>query len=73
MGNGLKMLCKLYGGLRVTGPKGKIVEYIWDYKNDCAVNVDEIKQRVKDVKKAKADKRAKDTADMKRVVTEMKL
>lgn len=30
---GLRKICKLYGGMKVSSG-GKTVEYYWDYKND---------------------------------------
>lgn len=39
---GLKMICKLCGGLRVKDEKGNVVEYVWDYKNDRAVTKAEL-------------------------------
>lgn len=31
---GLRKICKLYGGMIVTGNNGKTIRYVWDYAND---------------------------------------
>lgn len=31
---GLRRICKMYGGMTVTGSDGKKVNYVWDYAND---------------------------------------
>lgn len=49
---GLRMICKLYGGMRVSDGK-RTVEYVWDYENDCPVTSDELKKRALEMKKAK--------------------
>ena len=35
MGNGIKTLCKIYGGIKFT-VDGKTTEYVWDYTQDRA-------------------------------------
>jgi hypothetical protein len=32
--SGLRRICKLYGGMTVTGNDGKTIRYVWDYAND---------------------------------------
>jgi hypothetical protein len=34
---GLARICKLYGGMTVTGKDGKTIKYVWDYVADEAV------------------------------------
>lgn len=34
--NGLRMICKLYGGMKITA-NGETVNYVWDYVADDAV------------------------------------
>lgn len=31
---GLRMICKLMGGIRFKDRHGKVVEYVWDYARD---------------------------------------
>lgn len=33
---GLRMICKLYGGLKFTDKAGNVIEYVWDYARDEA-------------------------------------
>jgi len=50
MGNGLRMICKIYGGLKFKNPDGHEDAYIWDYQNDKPVLLSEINKR-KDAEK----------------------
>ena len=39
--HGLQMICKIYGGLTVRDETGT-TEYVWDYKQDRAINVKDL-------------------------------
>jgi hypothetical protein len=39
--SGLQRMCKMYGGMTVTG-NGKTIRYVWDYANDEPVLEDEM-------------------------------
>ncbi len=34
MGNGLRMICKIYGGITFKGADGKVDRWVWDYARD---------------------------------------
>lgn len=40
--SGMQMICKICGGMTVTGSDGKKVVWVWDYARDCAVRQDEM-------------------------------
>jgi hypothetical protein len=69
MGAGLRMICKAYGGIRFRGADGKVTEYIWDYKNDRPVNVEDLKALAK---KDKEDRKAERIERKKRIEEYMK-
>ena len=45
--SGLKMICKIYGGLICSDSNGNRVEYVWDYKRDRAVKSTVLKRYAK--------------------------
>lgn len=47
MGHGLQMICKTYGGIRVKGADGTTKEFVWDYKLDRPVDVEEARKEQK--------------------------
>lgn len=60
---GLRMICKMYGGMRVSDGK-ETVEWIWDYAQDKPVRKDEYER---DKKARAASERAKWMAHKKRM------
>lgn len=44
--SGLRMICKLYGGITVR-ENGKTIKYLWDYNRDEPVREEEMKDREK--------------------------
>lgn len=51
------MICKLYGGLTVTGKDGKRVVYVWDHAADEPVTLEEWNRRKADAKHREAERR----------------
>jgi len=53
------MICKIYGGLNVTGADGKTVKWLWDYDKDEPVKESELidkKKRLQAFKKSEKKK-----------------
>lgn len=53
---GLRRICKMFGGMKVTGNDGKTINYVWDYAADKPVQA---KQMPMGSKRWKASERAR--------------
>lgn len=57
--SGLRMICKMYGGMTVKDANGKTIKYVWDYEKDEPVKESDLKDRAKQLRAIKKSEKIK--------------